>query len=191
MVDKFLSKLHEKGVAHDSLQADRSSKLLNITPETGAFLALLLQEARPRRILEIGTSNGYSTIWLARSSKSFGAKVVSVDSLIEKTKLANGNLAQVGLADAVELVTMDAGAYLTSVADRAFDFLFLDASRSNYVGWWPDIRRALDWGMLVVDNAVSHENEMRPFLNLIRTEADLDQVVLPVGKGQLIITRQF
>lgn len=187
MIDTFLSKLYESGVGHDSVQTDRSSKLLNITPETGAFLALLLQEVQPHRILEIGTSNGYSTIWLARASSSFGSKIVSLDSHIDKTKQARKNLTHVGLIDAVELITMDAGSYLKDASDRSFDFMFLDASRSNYVAWWPNIRRVLDWGILVVDNAVSHENEIRSFLKVTRSDPSLDQVVLPIGKGQLIV----
>ena len=188
MIDTFLSTLYESGIAHDSAQTDRSSKMLNITPETGAFLALLLQELLPRRILEIGTSNGYSTIWLARASTSFASRIISVDSQTDKTKRAKQNLIRVGLEDSVELITEDAGIYLKDVADRSFDFVFLDATRSNYVTWWPDIRRVLDWGILVVDNAVSHEDEMRSFLELIRSEPDFDQVVLPIGKGQLIVT---
>ena len=190
-IDTFLSTLYDFGAAHDSVQTDRLSKLLNITPETGAFLALLLQEFRPRRILEIGTSNGYSTIWLARASLSFTSTIVSIDSQIDKTELAKNNLTKVGLIDAVELICMDAGAYLKGVADRSFDFVFLDASRSNYDMWWLEIRRVLDWGMLVVDNAVSHEGEMHSFLKLIRSDPGLDQVVLPIGKGQLIVTKRI
>ena len=177
-------------MAHDAVQSRRASKLLNITPETGAFLALLLEESQPRRILEIGTSNGYSTIWIARASRSFASSVVSLDALGDKTDLAKSNLARVGLAGTVELITMDAGAYLKETADQSFDFVFLDASRSRYVDWWPGIQRVLDWGILVVDNAVSHAAEMHPFLTLVRSEPDLDQAVLPIGKGQLIVTER-
>ena len=190
MIDAFLSTLYGSGVEHDAVQSERSSKLLNITPETGAFLALLLKEAKPRRILEIGTSNGYSTIWLARASASFASSFVSVDSLIEKTSLAKYNLAEVGLVDSVELITMDAGVYLKEAANQSFDFVFLDASRRHYVNWWPNLKRVLNWGILVVDNALSHEEEMRPVLNLIRSDIELDQVILPIGKGQLIVTRK-
>ena len=152
-------------------------------------MELLLKEARPRRILEIGTSNGYSTIWLARASTAFESSIVSIDSLVDKTKQAEDNLTQVGLIHAVTLITVDAGTYLKEAKDRSFDFVFLDAYRSYYAEWWPDIRRVLDWGILVVDNAVSHEDEIRSFLNRIRSEPDLDQLVLPIGKGQLLVTK--
>ncbi|MBX2818406.1 MAG: class I SAM-dependent methyltransferase [Rhodothermaceae bacterium] len=188
MIDAFLKTLYETGVDHDSVQTDRSSKVLNITPETGAFLALLLQEAKPRSILEIGTSNGYSTIWLARARASFASNVVSVDALAEKTKLAKSNLTKVGLIDSVTLFTMDAGAYLKEADNQSFDFVFLDASRSDYVHWWRDLRRIMDWGILVVDNALSHKDEMHSFVSLIRSQPELDHVVLPIGKGQLIVT---
>ena len=188
VIDAFLSRLYDSGVEHDAVQSARSLKLLNITPETGAFLALLLKEAKPRRILEIGTSNGYSTIWLARASTSFASNVVSVDSLIEKTALAKNNLTEVGLIDSVELITMDAGDYLKEAGDQTFDFVFLDAHRSRYASWWSDLRRVLNWGILVVDNALSHKDEIRPFLKMVRSEASLDQVILPIGKGQMIVT---
>jgi|GEM_PF-79952 len=191
VIDAFLSTIYGEGVKHDSVQTDRSSKLLNITPETGAFLALLLKEARPDSILEIGTSNGYSTIWLTRASTSFASNIVSVDSLVEKTALAKNNLTEVALIEAVELITMDAGDYLKEAGDQSFDFVFLDAHRSQYVSWWPDLRRVLNWGILVVDNALSHEDEMRPFLHLVRSEASLDQAILPIGKGQLIVTSKI
>lgn len=189
MIDTFLSDLYGAGVIHDSEQADRSTKRLNITPETGAFLAILLQESRPSNILEVGTSNGYSTIWLARTCASIGSNLVSLDSEVDKTAQANENLTQVGLIDSVELITMDAGTYLKDVEDRSFDFIFLDAARSHYVEWWSDIQRVLDWGILVVDNAISHHQELHSFLELIRADPELDQVVLPIGKGQLVVTK--
>ena len=189
MIDTFLSTLYDSGVVHDSEQKDRSSKLLNITPETGVFLALLLKEAQPCRILEIGTSNGYSTIWLARAITTFSSSIVSLDSALHKTNLAMDNLTQVGLIDFVELITMDAGKYLKQSTDQSCDFVFLDASRGQYVEWWPDIKRVLDWGLLVVDNAISHEHEMHSFLQLIRSEPDLEQIVLPIGNGQLLVSK--
>ena len=185
--DALLDRLYRTGVDHDAIQSDRASMFLNITPATGQFLALLIGEMQPARILEIGTSNGYSTIWLARAAAEFEGRIVSIDQLPYKSTLARENLAAAGLVDGVDLVTGDAGAYLASCDDRSFSFLFLDASRSHYTKWWYEIRRVIDWGILVVDNAISHADEMRDLIGLIRSDTHLNYSILPIGKGQLVV----
>ena len=84
MIDALLNRIYAEGQSNDSSESDCSRKMLNITPSTGQFLDLLVTDAVPKRILEIGTSNGYSTIWLGRSAKRIGAKIDTVDCDIEK-----------------------------------------------------------------------------------------------------------
>jgi len=189
--DALLERLYRRGVEQDAVQSDRSKMLFNITPATGQFLALLVSETRPTRILEIGTSNGYSTIWLARAALAFDARIVSLEKLPHKTTLAQGNLESAGFANIVDLVTIDAATYLADCDDRSFGFIFLDSSRAHYVDWWNDIRRILDWGMLVVDNAISHADELREFVDVIQSDPHLDHAVLPIGRGQLVVTTAF
>jgi predicted O-methyltransferase YrrM len=67
--------------------------------------------------------------------------------------------------------------------------VFLDADRGEYADLWPELRRVLNNGMLVVDNATSHAGEIAPLRSLIRSTSDLESAVLPIGKGQLVVQR--
>jgi predicted O-methyltransferase YrrM len=74
--------------------------MLNITRETGLFLSFLVRASKARRVLEIGTSNGYSTLWLGEAARSVGGSVVTVELSEAKIELARGTFARSGLSDA-------------------------------------------------------------------------------------------
>ena len=187
MIDALLGRLHLEGIAHDANEPDRSGKRLNITPETGRFLDLLIGEAQPRRIVEIGTSNGYSTVWIARAGRRVNAMFESIDIDPRKTEASAENLAEAGLLKNVSLRTVSGTDYLSACPDQCADFVFLDSDRSQYVGWWPSIQRILQFGTLMVDNAISHANELADFQQLVAHSGGLDSIVLPIGKGQMLI----
>ena len=83
---KLLAELEEHGRVHDAREADRSHKFLNLEPETARIVSMLARGSRATRVLEIGTSNGYSTIWLAAAVTSAGGRVISIDRSIEKKR---------------------------------------------------------------------------------------------------------
>ena len=91
------------------------------------------------RVLEIGTSNGYSTIWLGDAAEAVGGSVVSLEIEAERTAAALDNLTQAGVDEFVELRTQDAAEALAAFADGAFDLVFLDAERREYASYWPDL----------------------------------------------------
>ncbi len=95
-VRKLLNELEEQGRAHDARETDRSRKLLNLQPDTAQIVSMLARGSRAKRVLEIGTSNGYSTIWLAASVVPAGGRVISIDRSPEKHKMARENLAKAG-----------------------------------------------------------------------------------------------
>ena len=99
----LLEELAAFGREHDAREAEHARRMLNITPETGAFLAILIQATRARRILEIGTSNAYSTIWLAWAAAQTDGHVTTVERSAEKAAMARANLARAGLLDRVTL----------------------------------------------------------------------------------------
>ena len=186
-IDSLLERLYTDGLSHDAGDHERWNRCLNITPETGQFLDILVREAKPARILELGTSNGYSTIWLARAAKSVGTTIDTVDMLPSKTEAARQNLAEAGLLDVVTLHTATVDEFLASFDDQSADFIFLDSDRGQYVTWWPELLRVLKFGTLVVDNASSHPEEVAELRELIRERRNLDAVVLPIGKGELVV----
>jgi predicted O-methyltransferase YrrM len=186
----FLDELYAHGREHDSRRDDRLARLRNVEPETAELLGVLVRAMRARRVLEIGTSNGYSTIWLADAADSVDGAVVSVEIDPERTALALANVTRAGVKRAVDLRTQDAGEALGQFDDASWDLIFLDAERPAYVGYWPDLLRVLvPCGLLVVDNALSHAKELVDFSELVFDAAGVTSTLLAVGAGALLVVK--
>jgi len=186
----LLDELEKFGQANDRAISERPRRMLNITRDTGEFLAVLVAATRARRILEIGTSNGYSTLWLAWAAKELGGRVTTVELSEYKRELAARTFERSGLADTITQVQGDAGGILAWGETGAYDLVFLDSERGEYVDWWPDLKRALrPGGLLVVDNATSHAAEMEPFMALVRADGAFTTCLATVGNGEFMATR--
>jgi predicted O-methyltransferase YrrM len=183
----FVHDLYADGVTHDAAQPDRLLKRRNLEPATAELLSLTVRIAGARRVVEIGTANGYSTVWLADAVGDTGGHVVSLDTAINdeaRANLARADAAQPGLAERVDLREEDGGAYLARLADGCLDLLFLDAERVEYPSWWPHPVRVLHRGaVLAIDNVLSHPEEVAPFLTLLAREPTLVTATIAVGKG--------
>ena len=187
----FADELYATGRAHDARQDDRLARWRNVEPETAALLGVLIRTKQARRILEIGTSNGYSTIWLGDAAEDTGGTVISLEVDPGRTALAREHVAQVGLEAVVDLRTEDAGQALRGFADEAFDLVFLDAERPHYIAYWPDLVRTLaPAGLLVVDNVISHAHDLTEFMPVAERDERVDTVVVPVGAGVLLAVRR-
>ena len=186
----LLTELEQFGNGNDSATTERSRKMLNITRDTGEFLAVLVRATVARRVLEIGTSNGYSTLWLASAAQAIGGSVTTVEFSDYKIALATKTFARSGLASFIASIQDDAGRVLERTADSAFDFIFLDSERPEYPGWWANLRRVLrPGGLLVVDNATSHPQEMAPFVVLVQADPIFTTSLVPVGNGEFMAVR--
>jgi predicted O-methyltransferase YrrM len=186
----LLDELAAYGDAHDGDAVNRASRMLNITPDTGEFLAVLVRATGARRILEIGTSNGYSTLWLADAAAAIGGAVATVELSPAKIAMAHANFTRARLLDRITQHEGDAGAVLAGLDDGAVDLLFLDSQRSAYLDWWPQLKRVLRaGGLLVVDNATSHAGEMAAFTAAVRADAGFTTSLVPVGKGEFLAVK--
>ncbi len=180
----FLEDLAELGRRHDAEEPEHSKRFLNIAPETGRLLAILVRAIRAGQILEIGTSNGYSTIWLAWAAGSTDGHVTTIERSANKIAMARTNLERAGVADRV---TVREGVALDVLRGLRgpYDLIFLDADRPNYLAY---LGRAIPLlrpgGLLVTDNVVSHANELREFLHAVQSDPALQTVILPLGNGQ-------
>lgn len=189
-LQKLLTELEQFGLSNDGAIADRPRRMLNITRETGEFLSVLVRAMNAHRVLEIGTSNGYSTLWLALAAKAINGHVTTVELSDFKLALASKNFERSGLAPFITQVNGEAGGVLRSASESSFDVVFLDSERSEYLGWWPDIKRVLrKGGLLVVDNATSHSAEMAPFVVMVSADPDFATCTVPVGNGEFLATR--
>lgn len=190
VLQELLRELEAFGRDNDRSVSDRPRRMLNINRETGEFLAVLVRATQARRVLEIGTSNGYSTIWLASAARAVDGHVITIERSEYKIALAAGNFERSGLSGTITQMIGSAAEILPSERDSGFDLVFLDSERGDYPAWWPDIRRVLrPGGLLVVDNAVSHAGEMAPFIDLVAADAEFATCTVPVGNGEFLATR--
>lgn len=186
----LLQELERFGAEHDMREPARERRMLNITADTGPFLALLVRATRATRVLEIGTSNGYSTLWLADAARDTGGRVTTVERSLAKVAMAQANLERGGIEGLVRVVNADAGEALAGLPDASFDFVFLDSDRGQYVDWWAHLSRVLaPGGLMVVDNATSHAAELEPLIAAVDERPGFTRALVPLGNGELLVHR--
>ena len=179
--------LYQSGLEHDAAEPDRLRRRRNFEPDAATLASIVIRTMGATRMVEIGTSNGYSTIWFADALRAAGGHLVSVDIDTDVQAEAADNLRRAGLDDVVELVAAEGGEFLAKVEDASLDVLFLDSERPEYVTWWPHPLRVLRTnGLLLVDNVLSHPDEIAPFRALVESDPALTSTVVPVGKGLLM-----
>ena len=182
----FLEKLAKIGEDNDARETARPRRMLNITRDTGRLLWILVMAMGATRILEVGTSNGFSTIWLADAARSTGGRVITLELNPEKIALARANLATAGLEGLVDIIEGRAADTLPSLPGP-FDVVFLDADRPSYLAYLelvvPKLRTG---GVLIADNATSHAQELQAYLGRVKSHPQLFAVTVPIGNGEEI-----
>lgn len=187
---RYVDQLYQRSHAHDQRKEDRLERFRNLEPPTAELLGVLVRACGVRRALELGTSNGYSTLWLADALEATGGRLVSVEIDPERTAMARSALSDAGLLELVELRTEDAEVTLGEAEDGAWELIFLDSERPAYPGYFPDLLRALaPGGVLAVDNVISHAHELTEFTALIEAERGLTQTVVEIGAGLRLAVR--
>jgi len=177
-LEELDKKQREKGVS--SLQ-----RLRQIPPETGTFLAILAASAPAGTYLEIGTSGGYSTLWLALACRQKGRKLITFEILKEKVKIATETFAQAGVEDIVQLIHGDAREYVRDYKDVSF--CFLDAEKEVYEECYElVVPNMIPGGILIADNAISHKDILHEMIERALHDRRVDAVVVPLGRGELV-----
>jgi predicted O-methyltransferase YrrM len=182
-IQTLLETLRIEGRRNDEQEQDRSKKMLNLEYDTARFLSLLLQSSQRQRILEIGTSNGYSTIWLAWAAQAVGGHVISIDRDERKHAQAQENLRKAHLDHTVTLRCGDAS---TVIADLPgpFDCVFFDADRlSAPTQLHLLLPKLTDHAIVLADNVFSHPDEIAPYLVALDALPQFEAITLPLGKG--------
>jgi predicted O-methyltransferase YrrM len=187
--EQLLRELEAHGREHDAALADRTQRLRNVESETAQMLGVLARAVGAQRLLELGSSNGYSTIWLGDAAEDTGGRLLSVDFDPGRAGQAVKNVARAGLEQTVELRTEDAAETLAALPAEAADFVFLDAERPAYASYWPDLVRVLARpGLLLVDNAISHAEEVAELRELVEGDDRVACSLVPIGAGVLAIS---
>lgn len=179
----LLDEIEAEGRDNDTRESDRSRKMLNLEPETAHLISILVRSGRRTRLLEIGTSNGYSTIWLAWAAQANGGFITSIERSADKLRMADANLRRAGLRDRVELLHGDATEIVATLAGP-FDLVFFDADRLSAPAQLQLLLpKLLPGALILADNALSHPDEIAAYLAAVQALPNVDHLIVPVGKG--------
>ena len=171
---RLLNELSVFGRTHDGYY--------NISADTGEFFYILILISKAKNILEVGTSNGYSTIWFGEAVKQNKGMVTTIEISEHKVKMAAENFKKAKLSN-IKIVHGDALKEITKLKGN-FDFLFLDAIKEDYINYfklaYPKLAKN---AVIVADNAIMFEKYMEDYLNYVRNHRYLRSVLVPIGSG--------
>jgi len=188
-VAERMKALEERDTKDRGDKTPKLKRLRQIPPESGAVLATLAATAPEGPMLEIGTSGGYSALWLSLANRLRGEKFVTFELLPEKAELARETFSKAEVGEYVELVHGDARGHISDFENIAF--CFLDAEKEMYEEFFElVVPKLVEGGLLVADNAKSHEKELAKFFNKAEQDESVDTLMLNVGKGLLICSKK-
>lgn len=166
----------------------RLERLRQIPPDTGKFVALMAASAPEGKMIEIGTSAGYSAMWISLACEMLGRTLTTFEVLQEKVALARETFRLAEIDDIVQLVEGDAREHLAKTDEIAF--CFLDAEKEIYADCYElVVPRLVKGGLLVADNAINHRESLQPMLDRAQADERVDAMIMSVGKGELVCRR--
>jgi predicted O-methyltransferase YrrM len=183
--EQFLNELERAGAAHDAVETEHRRKRLNLETETARLLQLLILGGRRGRVLEIGTSNGYSALWLAAALRRIpdARRLITIERESEKANQARQNLAHAGLEEWVDIRVGDATEVVGGL-DGPFDAVFFDADRVSAPSQLTILLPKLEADVLLLaDNALSHPHEISGYLEAVENLPGFTSLIVPIGKG--------
>lgn len=168
-------------------QLEKTAKqYTNIAPENGQFLSILIRTIQAQNVLEVGTSNGYSAIWIAAALKETGGRLISLEFDPARAAEAQTHLQEVGL-DAIVDVRIGNALDEIPKCDATFDLVFLDAEKNEYRRYLelvlPDIRPG---GLIVADDTVTMRDEMPDYIEFVFNTPLLNSVDIPLDDGVIL-----
>lgn len=180
--------LYQQFIAFDALQTERTQRYRNIEPESALFLAMQIRVQQSKKILEIGTSTGYSTLWLANAAQETQGQITTLEIEPDRTAQAQQYAQELGLDHVIDFRIGDAQAFLNNNLNH-YDFILLDAERDAYVDYWTNLQHMIvpKSGILIVDNVISHAAEVQEFIALVQSDARFITTTLSVGAGLFLV----
>jgi len=183
---RLADELIKEAALGSEMMARRDEFLLPVGPEAGWFLHSLVLARRPKRVLELGTSYGYSTLFLADAVRQVGGTLITMELAEHKQAAARVMLAQAGLADGVDFRLGDAVA-LIEADEGPFDLVLLDIWKELYVPCLDALYPKLaDEGVIAADNMIepaAFRDAARAYRAAVRALPDMQTLLLPIGSG--------
>jgi caffeoyl-CoA O-methyltransferase len=180
-IDAVLERLYAEDGAQRAAGLPSSQRTRNVERQTGRWLALLVRATNARELLEIGSSNGVSTIWLAAAARQNGGQIIGTEILPERVAEANRNLAEAGLDGVARVVAGEARATVASLPGP-FDLVFIDAEKDDYVDHFTAVVDRVEiGGLILADNVISHD--LSAYQAMLRSRSDVETVAVPIDRG--------
>lgn len=181
----------KREIGFDDDHSRRDEFLLSVGRSSAHLISILAKAGKPKTILEVGGSYGYSTVWLAEAARSVGAKLISLEIHSRKQQYARDAIAKAGLQSAVEFRLGDARESIAALPGP-FDFVLLDLWKDLYIACFDLFYPKLSPGAFVIADNMIHPELSRAdaskYRQHVRTKPDVESVLLPVGGG-LEVTR--
>lgn len=181
MIEKF-----DKDTRKVLLELEKTQKQFwNISRVTAEFLYSLIRTQNAKNVLEIGTSNGYSGIWLGKAVKENNGHLTTIEFYDKRLDIAKENFKICGVDDVITTLQGSALMHLEYLPeDFKIDFAFVDANKSEYIKYFEFIDKHLQkGGIIACDNVLSHELKCKPFIDRINTHPNYVNVVLELPAG--------
>ncbi len=209
--ERYVSYMNSLNTGNDALLT-RIEKEANrdlvpiIRTETQQFLKTLLNMHKPAAILEVGTAIGFSSILMARNNP-VSCKITTIENYAKRIPVARRNIEEAGLSEVINLMEGDAAEVLKELTGP-FDFIFMDAAKGQYINFYPEVKRLLcSGGVLVSDNvlqdgdiiqsrfAVTRRNRtihkrMREYLYELTHDEMFTTSILPLGDGVTVSVKK-
>ncbi len=167
----------------------REKRLRAIEPTVGPFLLTLVLAIGARRIVEIGTSGGYSTLWLATGAARNGGSVTTYDIDPAKAEISSRAFADAGLEHCIDARLQDGLEGLKRLHEET-DLVFIDSEKEQYEGLLgPAVEALRTGGVLVADNLLSHEEDLAGFREAALGHPRLSGLVVPFARGELVAVK--
>ncbi|NNP73606.1 methyltransferase [Acinetobacter defluvii] len=186
-----INHLYQSFIKYDATQCDRLKRYRNIEPDSAQFLAMQIRIQNSKRILEIGTSTGYSTLWLADAAQVTQGQITTLEIEEQRTLQAKNYAKEFAVDDVIEFWVGDAYDFLIQSHEK-YDFILLDAERDQYLKYWPHLSKMINenGGVLFVDNVISHASEVKNFIQEVKKDQRFLSTTLSLGAGLFMVTRK-
>lgn len=157
----------------------------NISRVTAEFLYTLIKSEKAKNVLEVGTSNGYSGVWLGKAVKETGGHLTTIEFWDKRLDIAKENFKICQVDDAITTLKGSACEILEELPeDFMIDLAFVDANKSEYIKYFELIDKHLKiGGIIACDNVLSHEAKCKPFIDAIKAHPAYENVVLQLPAG--------
>ncbi|MCO6438835.1 MAG: class I SAM-dependent methyltransferase [Phycisphaerae bacterium] len=168
----------------------RTDDALNLPRESAEFVHALVLSRGCRRVVEIGTSYGYSGIWIASGLAASGGQLITIDRERRKTDTARVRFEEAGLSHVVDFRVGRAVDLLPAI-DGPIDFVLNDADKENCIRYVEILAEKLsERAILLTDNTTSHATQLAPFLEWIHRRDDFFTVIVPIGNGMALSVKR-